>query len=261
MPASGTCSIGFRELRVSRRGHRLDECEDASAAAPERGRFALADGAAESFLGGLWARLLVEDFVRADEPHPDWREWLPPLQARWAEQASPSTGSGEQENGTANALPWYLESRLLQQGAFATFLGLVVDGHNWSAVAVGDTCLFQVRDGQLELAFPLTRAEDFHSSPWLIGSRQSPAGVPCQQSVRVEGDWRGGDRLWMMTDALAQWFLKETESGRMPWRMLEEVVSGTDEGFADWVEEQRRAGRLRNDDVTLVGAWLEGYVP
>src|SRR2546422_823023 len=161
MPASGLC-IGFRELRVPRRGHRADECEDASASAPDRGRFAVADGASESFLGGLWARLLVEDFVRSDEQHTDWLEWLPPLQRRWAEQASPA----EKENGNASALPWYLESRLLQQGAFSTFLGLVAGPSSWSAVAVGDTCLFHVRDGCLELAFPLTRAEDFHSSPW-----------------------------------------------------------------------------------------------
>jgi hypothetical protein len=224
MPAPGLAAIGFREFRLPRRGHRADECEDASLGASDRGRFAVADGASESFLGGLWARLLVEDFVRSDELRLDWLSWLPPLQARWAEQASPPE---KQANGSAGSLPWYLESRLLQQGAFATFLGLVVDGPNWYALALGDTCLFQVRGGRLELAFPLTHAGDFHSSPWLIGSRQSPAGVPCQQSVRLEGDWRSGDRLWLMTDALAQWFLKEHEAGGKPWEALEELLPGT----------------------------------
>src|SRR5438128_1173835 len=105
MPAPGL-AIGFREFCLQRRGHRVEECEDACAGAPERGRFAVADGATESFLGGLWARLLVEDFVHSDDVHPDWLTWLPPLQARWAEQAS---RSGPDENEPGNALPWYLE--------------------------------------------------------------------------------------------------------------------------------------------------------
>src|SRR5256885_10366862 len=110
MPAPGL-AIGFREFRLPRRGHRAEECEDACAGAPERGRFAVADGATESFQGGLWARLLVEDFVRSGELHPDWRSWLPPLQAHWADRASQK---GPDEAGAGNGLPWYLESRLLQ---------------------------------------------------------------------------------------------------------------------------------------------------
>jgi hypothetical protein len=250
MPATDF-GLQYRELRLPRQGGRPDECEDASAAAPERGRFALADGASESFYAGLWAALLVEAFVRSDEPQPDWRDWLPPVQADWAERAGLLTSPGE--NGSA--LPWYLESRM-RQGAFATFLGLVVEGPAWHAVAVGDTCLFQVRCDRLEVAFPLTRVADFHSTPWLIGSRQPPAGVPLRQGVRLEGEGRGGDRFYLLTDALAQWFLTGHEAGGAPWRVLDELLARPREAFVGWVTEQRGAGRLRDDDVTLMAVCL-----
>jgi hypothetical protein len=62
-------------------------------------------------------------------------------------------------------------------------------------------------------------------------------------------DWRAGDVLLLMTDALAHWFLTEAEAGRRPWETL---AARTDEDFAPWLDGLRQARQLRNDDVTLV---------
>jgi hypothetical protein len=152
-------------------------------------------------------------------------------------------------------VPWYVEARL-RQGAFATFLGLVVEGSAWYAVAVGDSCLFQVREGRVLVAFPLTRADDFGVTPWLIGSRTSPNGVPAREAAHIEGDWRAGDRLYLMTDALARWFLRECEAGRQPWVALDWLLPGPAGHFARWIDELRGSARLDDDDVTLVGVSL-----
>src|SRR3954467_337457 len=92
-----------------RRGHGAGECQDACATDRERGRFAIADGAAESAHAGLWARLLVEGFVHgsdepAQRPAPaaatsagsalcggplGWPAWLAPLQQQWADAVRP----------------------------------------------------------------------------------------------------------------------------------------------------------------------------
>jgi hypothetical protein len=247
MPASGLELDQYRLYRVARRGHPLEESEDAWAANPARGRFALADGASESYQSKLWAQLLVEGFAAGTDLYPDWAGWLAPLQARWAARAG---GNGQ------SALPFYLASRLQQQGAFSTFLGIVVEGRALYARAVGDTCLFLVRGDNLELAFPLTVAEDFTSRPWLIGSCTTPGGVACEHGTFVEFDYRPGDALWMMTDALAQWFLTEKAEGRLPWRELGVLWHGGEEAFPGWVDELRRDGRLKNDDVTVMGLLL-----
>jgi hypothetical protein len=190
MPAQGL-ALSCTHLRLPRRGHAADECQDAAAADPDRGRFAVADGATESAFAGPWAQLLVDGFVTTDGAL-DGLPWLPEARRRWAAAVRPTL--------EAPAVPWYLDAGL-RQGAFATFLGLVVDDAGWEALAVGDSCLFQVRRESLVEAFPLGCAGDFGSTPWLLGARAEG-----HHAVRRRGDGQPGDRLWLMTDALAQWF-------------------------------------------------------
>ena len=65
-PAHAACC---QTLSLPKRGHSADEFEDAFAFDPAAGRYAVADGASESSFAGLWARLLVEGFIR---PKPGW---------------------------------------------------------------------------------------------------------------------------------------------------------------------------------------------
>jgi hypothetical protein len=218
-----------RALFVPRRGSTADEYEDAFAADPAAGRFAVADGASESSFAGPWARLLVEGFVR---PAPGW---LAAARQSWAARVD------------GRALPWYAEAKR-DAGAFATFLGLVLAAGRWHALAVGDTCLFQMRRDELVAAFPLGRSADFGNRPRLIGSRP-PADPAAEAHAEGGGAWEAGDRFLLMTDALAQWFLRRHEAGGRPW---EELSGLAETAFADWVDERRRGDGLRNDDVTVV---------
>ena len=119
--------------------------------------------------------------------------------------------------------------------------------------------MFQVRkDGHL--AFPVTRSEDFDSFPWLIGSRPSTGESESEKETRMAGDWQAGDRFYLMTDALAQWYLRQQESGQGPWDAVERFLTGPDPktNFAVWIDVLRHAGGLRNDDVTLAAITVEG---
>jgi hypothetical protein len=230
-------ALGYACHRLPRHGYAAEECQDAAAIDPSRGRFAIADGATESAQADLWARLLVENFIAAADPDP--AAWLPAAQRRWAEATGPATNGAD--------LPWYLEAGL-RQGAFATFLGLVVDRAGWRALAVGDSCLFQVRGDELARAFPLVSSREFGNSPWLIGTR-----TPSRELGQCgSADWRPGDRLWLMTDALALWFLSNAEAGRRPWWALGHALDGGPSAFAGWIEDLRGLRLLRNDDVTLL---------
>jgi hypothetical protein len=263
MSSSGV-GLGCRAFRLPRQGYSLEECQDALAVDAERGRFAIADGAAESPYAALWAQLLVDAFVRQIEPFPQWASWLPSLQERWrAAIAEPPptfhyAASASSTNGQKTAdIPWYLEPGL-SQGAFATFLGLMIEDNSWYALAVGDSCLFQVRGGELIRTFPILRAAEFSNAPWLVGSRTSPEEVPHKNGLQQYGECQAGDRIWLMTDALAHWFLTQTEAGRKPWLSLEALTyaGSSDEeaqnAFTLWIEGLRATRQLRNDDVTLV---------
>ena len=127
--------------------------------------------------------------------------------------------------------------------------------HSWQALAVGDTCLFHTREGALLGAFPVQQSDQFNSVPNLVGSRMSPERIREQGVVRNSGTALGGDRLWMMSDALAQWCLAENESGRNPWKEMESLTQSeaeAEQSFVSWIEELREIGGLQNDDVTLL---------
>jgi hypothetical protein len=253
--------LRFRNFCVPREGFGLADCLDASAGDTQRGRFALADGASEGGPdSGRWARLLVDDFVRGEGIQAPWPETLPPLQARWQAEAGPAP--------IATEMPWYVaeHARARDNDAFATFLGLVMQpapGPNtpwrWQAFAVGDSCLFQIRTGVLIERFPMTAVDEFNTTPWLVGSHTSANEVQRDRSRTCDGEAWPDDRIWLMTDALAEWFLLRWEVDEKPWDELEEFLHPMvdDESFGNWVAKLRRAGQLRNDDVTLAGVWLE----
>ncbi len=226
----------WRGLCLAKRGHGADEYEDAFAADPGAGRFAVADGASESSFAGAWARLLVDGFVRKQ----DGPNWLAAARRDWAAQVD------------GRPLPWYAEAKR-EQGAFATFLGLVLgrtpEGEAvWRALAVGDSCLFQVSRDRLVERFPVSDSRAFGNQPHLLGARAAGAARGDGHAER-RGSWRPGDRFLLATDALAQWFLSRHEAGERPWEALAGL--GADD-FGAWVEECRERDGLRNDDVTLV---------
>lgn len=233
-----------KPFRVPRRDFSLEECQDAYAADPARGRFAVADGASESAESGPWARLLVDSWVSNEAPA--WPDWIGPLRRTWAERADvPDT----------DALPWFLESRY-REGAFSTFLGLWLEEARWKAVAVGDSCLFHVRDSALIASYPLERSSQFDSTPWLIGSRPPPGDPALREAHHFAGSWRPRDRLFLMTDALSCWFLTSAENGEEPWLALEGLLRQDAEAFATWIARLRAGRVLKNDDTTLVAVCL-----
>jgi hypothetical protein len=218
-------------------GHSASEYEDAYAVEPAALRFAVADGASETSFARQWAELLVDRFVHEPPVPGQLREWVAPMQATWA-------GANQ---GKATA--WYAEQKA-RDGAFSSLLGVALQEGRWSAMAVGDSCLFLVRTGKIERAFPLTSAAEFNNRPLLLSS-VARANQQVWNDVRMdEGELKARDQLLLMTDALAQWFLAESEMGRRPWAALGRAQ--TQEAFCAFVDLLRHGGALRNDDTTLV---------
>jgi hypothetical protein len=240
-----------RTFWLPKQGNTVDEYEDASAVDTRRGCFAITDGATESSFAGTWAQLLTQGFINLPSGAiPPCESWLPPLRQRWLEQV------------TGRPLPWYAEAKLAQ-GAFATFLGLMVSRRRgalrrWQAIAVGDSCLFHLRQDRLHHKFPIACSSEFGSTPWMLSSRPPTAAVKPPVESRATGSWRLGDRFWLMTDALAQWFLCQAEAGAYPWHTVQPVLDARDgaSAFQHWIETLRGKQQLRNDDVTLVAIQL-----
>jgi len=231
-----------RAFQVPKREHTADECQDAYAVDVENGRYAVADGATESAESGLWAALLAQAFLQGG-PDP-WQEWVEPLQRGWSKVVNVAD---EEE------LPWFLEQRY-RDGAFSTFLGIWFKGDHWKGVAVGDSCLFHVRDDRLLASYPMESSGQFDSTPQLIGSRGEVSEVP--EPENFAGSLRPGDQLLLMTDALSCWFLATNEKGEEPWSAIQGLTKLEDDAFAAWVTRLRERRELKNDDTTVVAVYL-----
>ena len=231
-------------LRVPKAGNTKEQCEDACAL---HGNYvAVSDGASATFESRLWARLLADSFVR--HPPLDLRNRT--LVVDWADATS--------KDWTA-AIPWdsltLYEGPAASMGSAATLLGVRFDettpgrGRIWTCLAIGDSCLFQVRAGSLVIKFPVERSADFGLHPALVSTDRTITEQYLDQFVVRTGIWGDGDEFFLLTDAIAAWFLREAEAGGRPW----EFLAGLDQdSLAEFVEDRRSHLLMRNDDVTVV---------
>ncbi len=197
-------------------------------------RCAVGDGATESSFSGLWARLLVRAYCRKALDGRRLDRSLRELACTWRSQA------------VTGALPWYAEQKL-EQGAFSSLLGLQIgeDGQ-WRSSAVGDTCLFHLRGGDVREVFPVERADDFTNSPVLISSAPHHNRTLSGYARELSGEWERGDVFLLMTDAIACWYLRCIEEGGCP------SIPRRRPSFGPWLARMRNDGAVRNDDTTLM---------
>ncbi len=218
--------------------------EDVVLTRQDRFRFAIADGATDSSFSGIWARLLVRAFVEGGGD--DIEAILADSQPRWIEQV------GKRQ------LPWYAEQKA-EMGAFSSLLGFticdepeVAGGYRWRAIAIGDSCLVQVREEQVSVRFPMEHSSLFDSSPFLLPSNPRYNRAVAEHVAACCGDSLAGDTFYLMTDALACWFMAEDEQGRVPWQILRDLSTLDErEPFHEMIARLRAQGDLRNDDCTL----------
>jgi len=210
-------------------------------------RFAVADGATETSFSRIWAQQLVRAFCKGRLDQTTLSTHLPELQRRWRTVV------------LRRPLPWYAEEKV-RSGAFAAILGLVLRGKPdgapccmWQAVALGDSCLVQIRSEEVLTRFPLDCSESFTNRPHLLSSNPVHSERVFEYLRRTEGTWMSGDAFYLMTDALACWFMREIEEGRRPWHVVRDLDTKDQvKSFREWISDLRNDRAMRNDDVTLL---------
>jgi hypothetical protein len=238
--------ISFRAFWLPKSGNTEEEYEDAfwpaeriSMRSP-RFRLAVADGATETSFAGSWARLLSRAYCKDRLSETKIRDFLPRLQRQW-----------QRSIGTKDKLPWYAQEKLLS-GAYSTVLGLTLTEPQWEAMAIGDSCLFQIRNDEVVTSFPLASAGEFNNRPPLMSTNPENWDREVDRVSHIRGSWQPLDEFYLMTDAAACWFLGAMESGRRPSECLGFMAEDGASAFAQRIQSLRECGEMRNDDVTVL---------
>ncbi len=242
-----------RHFILPKEGSAAEECEDALAFDEAALRFALADGATEAFDARRWAERLAESWVGAESAPlsaAEFGAWL-------GEQAEWLHASWE-----GRKLPWYAEEKR-RAGSYAAFVGLRLEragrGARWRAVALGDSCVVQLRGGEVLAAAPLSDHEAFNSTPPLVPSSEALIETALARLVEAEGRAEPGDAFLLTTDALAAWYFESLSRGGAAADEFDSLLAASDNvALSDLVRRERAAARMRDDDVAAVRILLKG---
>jgi hypothetical protein len=222
--------------------------------------FGIADGSTEGSFSSRWSKILTSNFVDQYDKGKSLKGFFKKSYDNFREWKKEYLLMRQKEN---RPLQWFEENKL-EQGAFSTFLGIIFDTYHqgkkdkiWKAYAIGDACLFQVRKDELITRFPMQNSSTFGNNPILISSNESDYVYLKNRIKKRYGGYEIGDHFYIMTDALAKWFLEEYENSGRPWEELDEL-NKIETILSEFVDNLRKKNRLKNDDTTLVHILITG---
>jgi hypothetical protein len=234
----------IRVLHAPKEGSDEEQYEDAwamHAHADGTHLLAVADGASTAVFAREWAGLLVNTFVQS--------QTLPDDDTLFAtvESLSSTWRTSVEDKATT----WWAQEKL-PNGSSATLLLAQVSDTTLNVLdvlAIGDVCLFVVREGRLKYAFPLTRSQKFDTHPMLLTTKKPTANPTVK---RYSFPLEANDTLYLLSDAVACWFLEQYEAKKKPWDM----IPPSDPELAAWLAVLREKKEMKNDDVTIMIATL-----
>lgn len=211
---------------------------------------AIADGASESIFASDWAKMLTFSFARNSFLTIDSLQKRTKIIAkRWYKKVY------------SQSLPWFTEEKI-RLGAFSTFLGVkfMADAENldelghWSAIGIGDSCLFQVRNNELFHSFPISSSCQFSNSPILLSTNFNLNSRLWEEVKFNNNNICKKDIFILATDALSHWFLSLYEKKEKPWNILLKFleIESPSKFFKEWVSDLRKDKKIKNDDITLL---------
>jgi hypothetical protein len=245
--------LSHAKFLEQKHGSEISECEDAFSVDEGRHLFCVADGATEAFASGDWAHLLVDRWTSSEALITTPDEFI-----AWAGLV----GLDFEAIWKRKDLPWYAQEKLAS-GSYAAFAGLVFFECNgewfWRATAIGDSCLILWRKGQIEESMPLSDPAAFGFRPTLLPSNKSKQQMLISEIKFRSAPVQPGDSFYLLTDAIAAWFLRAAKSSPKEMLSFESMLQGNEqEALSTFVKEARGDGALRNDDVGIVYVRISG---
>jgi hypothetical protein len=211
--------------------------EDNFAVSSDASVCALSDGASDSFDSANWSRLLVASYLAEPLLSP---EWVEKAVAEYNRRVNRSELSWSAQGG-------------FDRGSFATLLGIRAEPGGVTVEALGDSIVIVADGSDKVISFPYTTSEQFKQFPALISTR-SELNVslfengPDTWRARISFASLSAPAIFVMSDALGEWALA---AGRDAVKSLRSIK--TQRQFEKLVARERKHGRLRRDDTTLVG--------
>jgi hypothetical protein len=234
--------VNIKGFITSKSAEQYIDCADNYAVNINSHRFSVSDGVSKSFFPKVWSEILAGQFVERTDLKES--ELIKVCQDEWQKRIDEIVSLPETK--------WFTKTQYSRKDpALATFVGLqfLEKEKKWSASALGDSFLFFVpkgyKDYQKELVKLSSKVEPivFDNFPdYLTSIGESHKG----RAKEKGGNLRNGT-FYLMTDALAEWFIKEEENaiGKI-------TVWKSQADFERFIAQAIDENQLTNDDCAIL---------
>ena len=213
--------------------------------------FAISDGATSSPDARTWANMLVEASTLHESDKDIFPAVIQELRTSWEK-----TWEKQKQKQISTNAGWWTETALNKPNA-ATYCSITFTNQkssnsseiHWRAIAMGDSCLFQIRNNKLMLSFPLVSENEFTDRPVLVRSKGEI--INSDKIMHLNGTAQVNDIFLLATDALAEWIFKyglhtdKTLSSDF-YKKLNSI------DFEKFIESERQVDRIKDDDSTII---------
>jgi hypothetical protein len=218
------------------------DCADNYAVNKSSHRFSVSDGVSKSFFPKVWSEILVTQFVERTDLKEN--ELIKVCQEEWQNRIDEIVSLPDTKLFTKSQYN-------RKDPALATFVGLQFfeKEKKWSASALGDSFLFFVPNGfkdyQKELVKLSSKTEPivFDNFPDYLTSK---GGSHKGRAKEKSGNLRNGT-FYLMTDALAEWFIKEGENAIGKIKVWKSQAD-----FERFITQAIEENQLTNDDCAIL---------
>jgi hypothetical protein len=218
------------------------DCADNYAVNKSSHRFSVSDGVSKSFFPKVWSEILVTHFVERTDLKES--ELIKVCQDEWQKRIDEIVSLPETK--------WFTKSQYSRKDpALATFVGLQFfeKEKKWSATALGDSFLFFVPDFFIDYQKELVKLSSkvdpisFDNFPdYLTSIGNDHKGRPKEKGGKLKNG-----TFYLMTDALAEWFINEGESA-----IAKIAVWKSQSDFERFIIQSIDENQLTNDDCAIL---------
>lgn len=236
--------ISIKGYITSKESELFYDCADRYAYNKSQNKFAISDGVSKSFFPKIWADVLVKKWV--DSKEFDEAKFILDCQMDWLNQVTEIVNKPDVKWFTKNAFN-------RKESGLATFVGLRFFKKKkdwfWKANSLGDSFLF----------FVPNKFKDFSKECIVLSSKQEPIvfdnfpdylsslGKNHKGEKQLKESPLTTGSFYLMTDALAEWFLNEKENA-----ISKISVWQNQKDFERFVDEERHNEKLGNDDSAIL---------
>ncbi len=232
--------------------HDMNWCQDACELAPERGLFAVADGAGTTLFPALWAHILAQHFIdiplmSRDPFEVEW--WVRLAQEQYRDRMPKIEESFD----------WSVRAKAQNQGSDSTLATLrifAVDAASAQAelLVFGDSCVI-IGNTQTNTisSFVLQQPDEFNLAPVCIPSALKFFNRLFNQCSVKSVQLQPHHIVLLATDAVSKWIISGGNSHYPDrWDAFQKVCRSTEKDWPDFIEECRRQKEMVDDDFTAL---------